>query len=166
MAWKEHGERPGGSNIDFLFLILSRFWRMLEFRYCGLSRGKMKNCLLLVSIALMSGCISSSTPGPQMSTGQGLLGTPSERILACAGRPLTQAVRDNVTIFRYYREAALLEESTTTSKGSQAGMHHGCWAALRIENNAVTGVEFRTVPEGIEQYNDECEAIFADCGGL
>jgi hypothetical protein len=127
----------------------------------------MKNWLLFVSVALtMSGCISSSTPDLQMSTGQGLLGTASEKILACAGPPLTQTVRDNVTIFRYYKEAALLEESTTTSKGSQAGVHHGCWAALRIENNEVTGVEFRTVPEGIEQYNDECEAIFAECAGL
>ena len=68
-----------------------------------------------------------------------------------------------MTIYRYYKEAPLLEESTPTSKGSQPAAHHGCWANLRIENNQVNGVEFRTVPEGIEKYDDECETIFAEC---
>ncbi len=57
----------------------------------------------------------------------------------------------------------MLEESTPFLKGSQPSMHHGCWASLLIENDQVTGVEFRTVPEGSEKENDECEEIFRQC---
>lgn len=57
----------------------------------------------------------------------------------------------------------MLEESRPVLKGSVPGIHHGCWASLLIENDQVTGVEFRTVPEGAEKEDDECEAIFQGC---
>lgn len=57
----------------------------------------------------------------------------------------------------------MFDESRPFLKGSTPGIHHGCWASLLIENEQVTGVEFRTVPEGAEKEDDECEAIFADC---
>jgi hypothetical protein len=122
-------------------------------------------CLLLIWIALY-GCVTSSTPPPRPSTGELLLGKSSEQIVACAGVPTMHVTSDDLTVFRYYKEASLLEESSTTSKGSRAGIRHGCWATLLIENDRITGVEFRTVPEGIEQYNDECVEIFQNCVGF
>ncbi len=43
-----------------------------------------------------------------------------------------------------------------------AQVHHGCWARLLLENDEVTGIEFRTVPEGIQEAA-ECENIFEQC---
>lgn len=57
----------------------------------------------------------------------------------------------------------MFEESRPFLKGSQPGVHHGCWASLLIENDRVTGVEFRTVPERVEPHNDECMEIFQGC---
>ena len=41
-------------------------------------------------------------------------------------------------------------------------MHHGCWVSLLIENDRVTGVEFRTVPRGLNHMvmNEE---LFQGC---
>ena len=76
--------------------------------------------------------------------GRAAVGKSSEQIVACAGVPSMHVTSDDLTIFRYYKEASLLEESSTTSKGSPAGIRHGCWATLLIENDRITGVEFRT----------------------
>ena len=65
------------------------------------------------------------------------------------------------SIFRYYKEAPMFEESRPFLKGSIAQEHHGCWASLLLEKDIVTGVEFRTVPEGTEY--DHCEDIFRGC---
>ena len=127
----------------------------------------VKNWLWLLLIWLaMYGCATSSTPPPSPSIGERLLEKSPKQIVACAGVPAMQFTKDNLTIFRYYKEASPLEESSMTSKGSLAGMHHGCWATLVIENDRITGVEFRTVPEGIEQYNDECVEMFQNCLGF
>jgi len=124
----------------------------------------MKNQLIILAVGFMlHGCAAFLPSDSQTSTAQKLLGKQSEAILACAGQPFAQTVQDNVTIFRYYKEVSMLEESTPTSKASQPAIHHGCWASLRIEDNQVTGVEFRTVPEGIEKRDDECEEPFAKC---
>jgi len=126
----------------------------------------VKNWLGLPLIWLaMYGCVTSSPPPPRPSTAERLLSKSSGQIVACAGVPLMHITRDNLTVFRYYKEASLLEESSTISKGSRAGIHHGCWATLLIENDRVSGIEFRTVPEGREQYNDECVEIFQNCSG-
>ena len=55
----------------------------------------------------------------------------------------------------------MFEESRPFLKGSIAQEHHGCWASLLLENDEITGVEFRTVPESIEY--DHCEEIFVAC---
>jgi hypothetical protein len=135
-------------------------WQLRSFRPAT----NMKHQLLILAVGYMlHGCAASLPSDSQTSTAQKLVGKPSEAILACAGQPFSQTVQDNVTIFRYYKEASMFEESTSTSKASQSTMHHGCWASLRIEDKQVTGVEFRTVPEGIEQLDDECEELFAKC---
>lgn len=56
----------------------------------------------------------------------------------------------------------MFEESRPFLKGSMAQVHHGCWARLLLENDEVTGIEFRTVPEGIQEAA-ECENIFEQC---
>lgn len=124
----------------------------------------MKNPFIILTVGfILHGCAAFLPSDSPTSTAQQLLGKQSEDILVCAGPAFAQTVQDNVTILRYYKEAPMLEESTPTSKASQPGIHHGCWASLRIEDRQVTGVEFRTVPEGIEKRNDECEELFAKC---
>jgi hypothetical protein len=55
----------------------------------------------------------------------------------------------------------MFEESRAFLKGSIAQEHHGCWATLLLEKEEVTGVEFRSIPEGTEY--DHCEEIFLGC---
>jgi hypothetical protein len=124
----------------------------------------MNSQLIILAVGFMlHGCAACLPSNSQTSTAQKLLGKPSEAILACAGQPFAQTVQDHVTIVRYYKNASMLEVSTPTSKASQPAIHHGCWASLRIEDKQITGVEFRTVPEGIEKLDDECEELFAKC---
>lgn len=62
----------------------------------------------------------------------------------------------------YYKEASQFEESFPGSKSSVARAHHGCWALLRLENEVVTGVEYRSVPKDSHHY-DHCDEIFEHC---
>jgi hypothetical protein len=123
--------------------------------------------ILFISIAiamLLSGC--ASTPPEKKSenpTAQRLIGKTRAAILKCAGIPLREDPYGHGVVFRYYKEASMLEESRSYLKGSTSGEHHGCWASLLIEQEEVTGVEFRTVPQGAGTEDDECEAIFAAC---
>ena len=55
----------------------------------------------------------------------------------------------------------MFEESRPFLKGSISQEHHGCWASLLLEKEEVTGVEFRSVPEGTEY--DHCEEMFFEC---
>jgi hypothetical protein len=117
-----------------------------------------------ILVLLLSGCASapietkSDTP-----TAQRLIGKTRAQILQCAGTPLREASYGHGVILRYYKEAPMLEESRGFLKGSTPGEHHGCWASLLIEGEEVTGVEFRTVPQGAGNEDDDCEAIFALC---
>jgi len=116
-------------------------------------------------VLLFGGC--ASTPPEKKSdnpTAQRLIGKTQEAILKCAGRPFKEVPYGHGLVLRYYKEAPILEESRSFLKGSTPGEHHGCWASLLIEKEEVTGVEFRTVPQGAgTEEDDECEAIFATC---
>ena len=115
-----------------------------------------------VIVALLSGCVSAPpetrTDNP---TAKRLVGKTRTELLQCAGVPLREVPYGHGVIFRYYKEAPMFEESRPFLKGSIAQEHHGCWASLLLENDQVTGVEFRTVPESIEY--DHCEEIFMGC---
>lgn len=122
-------------------------------------------CLLrtaAVLVVLVSGCVSGA---PHMNTdnpsAKRLLGKTRAELLQCAGTPLREQPYGHGVIFRYYKEAPMFEESRPFLKGSIAQEHHGCWASLLLEEDQVTGVEFRTVPESIEY--DHCEEIFTGC---
>lgn len=118
---------------------------------------------LFMSALFLNGCASPSSKASSSSVAQTLLGKSQAHILQCAGQPTRQSHYGENVILRYYKEASMLEESRPVLKGSMPGLHHGCWASLLIVNDQVTGVEFRTVPEGAENEDDECEAIFQGC---
>ena len=113
-------------------------------------------------VILFSGCVSSAperkTDNP---TAKRLIGKTRTELLQCAGTPLREVPYAHGVVFRYYKEAPMFEESRPFLKGSIAQEHHGCWASLLLEQDEVTGVEFRPVPEGSEY--DHCEEIFLRC---
>ncbi|OQW32357.1 MAG: hypothetical protein A4E20_13945 [Nitrospira sp. SG-bin2] len=122
-----------------------------------------RSVILSVAGLLLYGCASAPQENISESTAQRLIGKSQADMLQCAGKPVRQTSHGQGLILRYYKEASMFEESRPFLKGSQPGVHHGCWASLLIENDRVTGVEFRTVPEGVEPQNDECLEIFQGC---
>jgi len=112
---------------------------------------------------LAQGCASVPREPISQQTAQRLLGKSPAEVLRCAGKPVQQTSHGQGLILRYYKEAPMFEESRPFLKGSQPGIHHGCWGSLLIENDRVTGVEFRTAPEGAESHDDECVEIFQGC---
>ena len=117
-----------------------------------------------ILVLLLNGCASAPIEKKSDNpTAQRLVGKTQAQILQCAGKPLKESPYGHGVIFRYYKEAPMLEESRSFLKGSTPGEHHGCWASLLIELEVVTGIEFRTVPEGAGNEDDDCEAIFAIC---
>jgi hypothetical protein len=117
---------------------------------------------VIVIMALISGCVSAppeaKTDNP---TAKRLVGKTRAELLQCAGTPLRELPYGHGVIFRYYKEAPMFEESQPFLKGSMAQEHHGCWASLLLEQDEVTGVEFRPVPDGTEY--DHCEDLFVRC---
>ncbi len=116
-------------------------------------------------VLLFSGCVS--TPPEKKSnnpTAQRLIGKTQAQLLQCAGKPLREIPYGHGVILRYYKEAPMLEQTTSYLKGSIPGERHGCWASLLIEQSEGTGVHFRTVPEGAgTEEDDGCEGIFTAC---
>ncbi len=119
--------------------------------------------IMLVLSETLLGCASTRPQNSLQPLAQKLLGKSHAEILQCAGQPLRQASFEKGMVLHYYKEAAMFEESRPFLKGSLAGVHHGCWANVLIENDQVVGVEFRIVPEEAEKYGDECEEIFQAC---
>ena len=67
------------------------------------------------------------------------------------------------TMLKYYEEASMLEESFPFFKGSMSGAHRGCWAALLLADDRITGVEYGAAPSTLNT-DDLCERIFETCG--
>lgn len=74
----------------------------------------------------------------------------------------SEAVQNHRVLFLYYNEAPILEESFPASKGSFPRPHHGCWASVVLEDDRVTDIGYRSVPQAINAV-DHCEAIFEQC---
>ena len=104
--------------------------------------------------------ISPTTDGYPNQTA--MLGQTRDTVLLCAGPPLREAQRGDITELLYYREAPMLEESGIVSKGSRPGVHHGCWATVILKAHRVEEVRYRYVPDFFDASND-CEDIFAAC---
>lgn len=90
------------------------------------------------------------------------IGQTKDALLQCAGQPVREAVQNHRVLFLYYNEAPILEESFPASKGSFPRPHHGCWASVLLEDDRVTDIGYRSVPQAINAV-DHCEAIFEQC---
>jgi hypothetical protein len=114
-----------------------------------------------VSIVFVTACASAPEVTSDNTVAKQLLGKSRAELLQCAGTPVKEVVHGDGVIFRYYKEAPMLDEARPFLKGSIAQSHHGCWARLLLEKDEVTGVEFRPVPKGTEY--EHCEEIFVNC---
>ena len=113
------------------------------------------------AVVLLLGC-TTVPQTPYVSSAEVLLGKSKQDVLACAGSPLREIPTARGNVLTYYKEASQFEESFPGSKSSVARAHHGCWAILRLENEVVTGVEYRSVPKDRLDY-DHCDEIFENC---
>jgi hypothetical protein len=122
---------------------------------------KVVSLSALVLVGWLSGCaIPATIENPP--SGERLIGKSRQDLLACAGNPLHVIPVSDGTVFRYYKEAPMLEESFVGSKGSKAGIHGGCWAHVLLSEDRIAGVEYRPVPETLKA-TDQCEEIFRSC---
>ena len=117
--------------------------------------------LVLCIAVWLIGCAASQPIEPN-PIGKALLGKSKQELVACVGNPLQETKTTEGTVLTYYKEASMLEESFSFSKGSRSGVHHGCWAHLLMGNDRVLGVEYRSAPRSVDA-TDHCEEIFHTC---
>ncbi len=116
---------------------------------------------LLLPVLLFTACAGPAQVG-QYPNQQRMIGKSKDTLVACAGAPKKIQPWEGAVLFRYYREAPILEESEPVGKSSFATMRHGCWATAVVEGDRVTDVVYQFVPPTIDASND-CEAIFDSC---
>jgi hypothetical protein len=119
------------------------------------------SALVLCSAVWLIGC-AASQPIESTPIGKALLGKSKQDLVACVGSPLQETMTTEGTVLAYYKEASMLEESFSFSKGSRSGVHHGCWAHLLMGDDRVVGVEYRSAPRSVDA-TDHCEEIFHTC---
>ena len=119
------------------------------------------SALVLCIAVWLIGCAASQPIEPN-PIGKALLGKSKQELLACVGNPLQETKTIEGTVLTYYKEASMLEESFSFSKGSRSGVHHGCWAHLLMGDDRVVGVEYRSAPRSVEA-TDHCEEFFHTC---
>jgi len=119
------------------------------------------SALVLCSAVWLIGC-AASQPIESTPIGKALLGKSKQDLVACVGSPLQETMTTEGTVLAYYKEASMLEESFSFSKGSRSGVHHGCWAHLLMGDDRVVGVEYRSAPRSVDA-TDHCEEIFHSC---
>ena len=119
------------------------------------------SALVLCIAVWLIGCAASQPIEPN-PIGKALLGKSKQELLACVGNPLQETRPAEGTVLTYYKEASMLEESFSFSKGSRSGVHHGCWAHLLMGDDRVVGVEYRSAPRSVDA-TDHCEEIFHTC---
>lgn len=115
----------------------------------------------VIAVAWCVGCATAAQVG-EYPNQQRMVGKSKASILACAGKPVKEQTRNDVTLLQYYREAPMLEESAAVAKGSFPTIHHGCWATVIIAEDRVTEVRYRFAPPTFDASND-CEEIFEPC---
>lgn len=113
----------------------------------------------------LSGCTTTPSPMPGPSpTQKALIGKAKKDLLSCAAVLPDEITEGGVTVLRFYKEASLLEESFPLSKSSFPRIHHGCWATLRLKDDRVEAVQYRSVPKANVD-DDHCDEIFEPCVG-
>ena len=143
----------------------TRLHRSMAPLICHYSGIVMVGILTLLSGTGLAGCATTPREPPTPSTTQtALVGKTKTDVQRCATvRPDEHTVAE-FTILQYYKEASLLEESFPGTKSSVPRAHHGCWATLRLLNERITEVQYRSVPQGYLA-EDHCDEIFAPCVG-
>ena len=135
--------------------------------YCALQKTlqphmiRAISALVLCTAVWLIGCAASQPIAPS-PIGKSLLGKSKQELAACAGNPVQEMKTADGTVLAYYKEASMLEESFSFSKGSRSGVHHGCWAHLLMRDDRVVGVEYRSVPRSVDA-TDHCEEMFRTC---
>jgi len=119
------------------------------------------SALVLCIAVWLIGCAVSQPIEPN-PIGKALLGKSKQELVACVGNPLQETKTTEGTVLTYYKEASMLEESFSFSKGSRSGVHHGCWAHLLMGDDRVVGVEYRSAPRSVDA-TDHCEEFFHTC---
>jgi len=117
--------------------------------------------LLMVGFVGLIGCVAFQPIEPN-PIGKVLLGKSKQELISCAGNPLRETKTAEGTVLTYYKEAPMFEESSSLSKGSRSGVHHGCWAHLLMGDDRVVGVEYKSVPRSVDA-NNHCDEIFHVC---
>jgi hypothetical protein len=92
-----------------------------------------------VIIFFLTACASAPEGTRDNTVAKQLLGKSRAELLQCAGTPVKEVVHGDGVIFRYYKEAPMLDESRPFLKGSIAQSHHGCWVRLLLEKDARMG---------------------------
>ncbi|MBX3236655.1 MAG: hypothetical protein KF814_10910 [Nitrospiraceae bacterium] len=118
--------------------------------------------ILFLLLTELGGCASAPPVTEGYPIQSAMPGKTTAQLLSCAGTPTRQSTEGEITLLRYYREAPMLEESVVGSKGSHAGIHHGCWATVVLRDDRIEAVRYRFVPNSVDASND-CEEIFANC---
>src|SRR2546428_11126678 len=106
------------------------------------------SALVLCIAVWLIGCVASQPIEPN-PIGKAMLGKSKQELVACVGNPLQETKTTEGTVLTYYKEASMLEESFSFSKGSRSGVHHGCWAHLLMGDDRVVGVEYRSAPRSV-----------------
>jgi hypothetical protein len=110
--------------------------------------------------ATLMGCAEAP---PNGSVGQqALIGKTKQELLACAGNPVGEKTQDDLTVFTYYKEASLLEESFPEARSSFSKVHHGCRATVVLQRDRINDVRFKSVPSSYQD-EDHCVEIFERC---
>ncbi|MGH7205953.1 MAG: hypothetical protein ACREI2_07055 [Nitrospiraceae bacterium] len=120
---------------------------------------------LFVTVAPLAfiSCVATTQPHP-VTAQQTLIGKSESEVLACAGPPRKASLHNGGRLLTYYKEGGTLEQSFPGSKGSRPeGIRHSCTAIVTVENDLVTKVEYRMMPESSSTHK-HCEEIFQSCG--
>lgn len=115
----------------------------------------------ILTLVLLAAC--ATTPGvPDDEIRKSLLGKSKADILSCAGTPVQENQTTQGLVLRYYKEAPMFDESAVFLKGSQPGVHRGCWVSLLFDKDYVVGAEYRSAPESLGDVR-LCDGIFEAC---
>lgn len=141
--------------------------RIYGLYYCALQKTIQAHMIHAISALVVGtavwliGCVASPPIAPN-SIGKALLGKSKQELISCVCHPFKETKTVEGTVLTYYKEAPLFEESSSLSKGSRSGAHHGCWAHLLMEEDRVVRVEYRSVPQSVDA-TDHCEELFRTC---
>lgn len=92
----------------------------------------------LFILAVVAAC-AANPAAPDDDIRKSLLGKSRAEILACAGLPAQENQTEQGLVLRYYKEAPMFDESGVFLKGSQPGVHRGCWVSLLLKRTMLSG---------------------------